>query len=282
MKSLIKYFGGKGGMYKEILSYFPEEAFLNTYIEAFGGGASILFQKKPSPVEIYNDLNQNVYSVFKTLSDSKLFSEFKRQCDLSYYSAQLRREYKKDLLKTDLPIVERAYKFFYVNRSSVNGIGGFACTVQHVRRNMSKSVSDFLSSVDGLEKVHQRLSHLIVENRDAVELLYKYDRENIFFYLDPPYHHSTRGDTRYDTDMTDKQHGDLIDCLIGMKKAKILLSGYDCIDYKKLCKNGWKQVDFEVKTQTGTRKSKTKVETLWFNYEPIERSRGGLFESTTQ
>jgi DNA adenine methylase len=64
MFSPIKYFGGKGGMYNDILPYFPNHEDYQTYIEPFGGGASLLFRKEPSSVEIYNDLEQNVYSFF--------------------------------------------------------------------------------------------------------------------------------------------------------------------------------------------------------------------------
>jgi len=265
-QSAIRYFGGKGVIYKEIIGFFPPKNSYLTYIEPFGGAASILFQKERSPIEIYNDLEQNVYSLFKVLSDKKLFREFKEKCDLSYYSAQLRKEYKEDL-KKDLSLIERAYKYFYVNRTSVNGVGGFGCSVEFIRRNMSKSVSDFLSSVDRLYDIHNRLSSVIIDNRDAIELIKKYDRKKVFFYLDPPYHQSTRTTARYAQDMSDDDQDKLIDALINIKHADVLLSGYDCKLYDSLCKNGWEKIDFNVKTQDGNRNSKTKTESLWRNYK---------------
>ena len=50
MKSLIKYFGGKGGIYNELFQFFPSQDTYDTYIEPFGGAASILFQKEPTPI----------------------------------------------------------------------------------------------------------------------------------------------------------------------------------------------------------------------------------------
>jgi len=271
MKSPIKYFGGKGGMFKEILEHFPNTDDYQIYVEPFGGSASILFQKQPSPVEIYNDLEENVYSLFKVISDKKLFEEFKNKCDLTFYSRQLREEFKRELLDENLSLVDRAYRYFYVNRSSLNGIGGFSLSVSYVRRNMSKSVSDFLSAIDRLGDIHNRLSSVIIENKDAIELIEKYDRHDAFFYLDPPYHHSTRTITRYKEDMGEEAQLKFIDVLLSIKKAKVLLSGYDCELYNKLCDNGWERVDFTVKAQSGNRTSKTKVESLWKNYNCIKK-----------
>src|SRR5210317_1231914 len=98
MNSPIKYFGGKGGVLKkEILSYFPHKSEYDTYIEPFGGGASVLFAKEPFGSEIYNDLEENVHCLFKVLQDEDLFKEFKKLCDLSVYSRQIRKEFKEEL-----------------------------------------------------------------------------------------------------------------------------------------------------------------------------------------
>jgi hypothetical protein len=44
------------------------------------------------------------------------------------------------------------------------------------------------------------------------------------------------------------------------------LSGYDCKEYERLTNNGWEKINFDVKTQDGNRKAKTKTEVLWKNY----------------
>lgn len=81
MNSVIKYFGGKNGMFNEILKYFPENGTYDTYIEPFGGSFAMGFhtpEERIAPIEIYNDLYNNVYSLFKVLSDEKLFEQFKK------------------------------------------------------------------------------------------------------------------------------------------------------------------------------------------------------------
>jgi len=265
-KNLVRYFGGKGnGLGSIIYSHFPPKSSYSIFLEVFGGGASVLLLKPPFGIEVYNDLEQNVYSLFKVISDKSLFPRFKEMCDLAVYSHQLRDEYKQDL-KKDIDIVERAYKYFYTNRSSINSVGGFSASTECIRRGMSKSVSDFLSAIDGLKELHNRLSRVIIENVDGIELIKKYDRPKVFMYLDPPYHTSTRGTTRYAVDMTEANHTSLIDVLLNLKHAKILLSGYDCKEYERLTNNGWEKINFDVKTQDGNRKAKTKTEVLWKNY----------------
>ena len=265
LKAPIRMFGGKGTMYNEILKYFPIENTYDTYCEPFGGSYSMGFKlESPPPIEIYNDLEKNVYSLYKVLSNKELFEQFKEKCDLVLYSEDIRKEFKEKLKSSDLSIIDRAFYFFYVNRTSHNGIGGFSKNT-YIRRNMSKSISDFLSSIDGLPEIHNRLSRVIICNTDGIELIDKYNQENVFIYADPPYHWSQRTSTRYKVDMDNDGHIKFLDAVIN-SKSKILISGYDCELYDVLVKNGFEKIQFNVKTVSGNFTSKLKTETLWRNY----------------
>lgn len=275
MNPPIRYFGGKNGMASKILKYFPKEGSYDTYIEPFGGSFGVaLHNPNIPPIEIYNDLDNNVYSLFKTLVDKEMFEEFQKLSDLIIYSEKVRKAFKQDLKEIPfneddkLSIVHRAFKFFYVNRTSRNGIGGFSINTC-VRRSMSKSCSDLLSTIEGLPKLHDRLSKVIVTNQDGIKLINKYSqREDTFIYADPPYHQSTRTETRYNVDMNDDEQERFIDECVNAK-CKILISGYDCEAYKRLEENGFIKIKFIVHTMSGNRKTKKdKVEYLWMNYKP--------------
>lgn len=256
MHSPIKYYGGKSYMTDIIIEQFPKE--YNIYIEGFGGGASVLFSKPQNGIEIYNDLNKNVYALFKALSDDELFAQLKERMDLTLYSAQLREEYK-ELLKTNISLEDRAYYFLCVNRMSFNGVGGFS-TTHLVRRNMSKSTSDFLSMIDKLPQIHNRLSSVIIEHRDIMELIDKYDKRNVFMYLDPPYVVSQRrSNQKYECDMTDEQHEELIARLLSCK-CKWLLSGYDNSIYQPLT-DKYGKIEFKSPNSCSDA-----IEVLWKNY----------------
>lgn len=257
MKSPIKYYSGKSYMVNIILNQFPKD--YKIYVEGFGGGASVLFAKPQTGIEIYNDLGDNVYALFKVLSDKAMFERLKERIDLTPYSSQLRSEYK-DALMSELSMEDRAYYYLYVNRSSFNGVGGFSVNTV-VRRNMSKSISDYLSMVDKLPEIHNRLSSVIVEHRDIFDLIDHYDKADVFMYLDPPYVHNTRlSTTRYEQEMTDEEHARLVARLLQCK-CKWLLSGYDTPIYQLLT-DKYGRHDY---TQPGTKVDA--VESLWRNYE---------------
>lgn len=262
----IRYFGSKGTFYNKLLQYFPSNDSYNMYIEPFGGSYTMgLTAKLPEKVcEIYNDKEKNVYSLYKVLQDDKLFQQFKTLCDIAVYNEAFRHEYRMALKNDDLDIVQRAFYFFYVNHTSHNGIGGFSIN-PIIRRGMAKSVSDMLSCIDRLPELHQRLSKVIVTNRDGIELVKRYNTENIFLYLDPPYVQSTRTSARYVEDMDDETHNRLIDACIE-SKAKILISGYDNPLYNRLTDNGFTKHQFDINTIGGDRAPKIKSETIWKNY----------------
>jgi DNA adenine methylase len=106
---VIKYFGGKGGVFvKKILSMLPKR---DIYIEPFGGSATILLSQK-SNVEIYNDIYDNVYNLMKVLQDERLFEQFCRKLELSYYCEKMRGEAKEILKAKDVDAVMKAWAYF--------------------------------------------------------------------------------------------------------------------------------------------------------------------------
>jgi DNA adenine methylase len=267
ISSPIKYFGGKGNMLKDLYSFFPKE--YNVFIEPFCGSAVVtLNQKNEKCIEIINDIDGNVYSLYKTLQDPTFFVEFKKKCDLTCYHEDLRVEAKLKL-KEDLDIIDRAYYFFVYNRMSFNGVGGFSVN-KVIRRNMSKSVSDMLSTIDGLYNMHQRLSKVIVLKQDALKVIENNNFKNTFIYCDPPYSWDTRTSTRYKNDFTPQQQEELLNLII-QSKSNILLSGYDNPLYERILvkENAWNKYDFVVNTIDGTRNHtpKKKTESLWCNYD---------------
>lgn len=263
IKAPIKYFGGKGGMLKKLLAYFPPEGSYNSFIDAFGGSGVVLLNKPRVPFELYNDLDKNVYSLFKVLHDRELFSEFKFLCDTSFYDETTSREFEQDL-RRGLPIVQRAYKFWYVNRTRRNGSlnTGFSINTS-LRRGISKSTSDFLSSIENLNYLHERLSSVVVCNTDALKLVELYDKENTLIYLDPPYVHETRTSSRYPVEITDLEHEKLVEMLNKIQHAKIVLSGYTNSIYEDL---KYEKISFPVKTVNTRNEKKLKVESVWRNF----------------
>ncbi|WP_267879309.1 DNA adenine methylase [Methylobacillus glycogenes] len=71
---VIPWLGGKRRLADKLLPLFPQH---ECYVEAFCGGAALYFLKNPSPVEVLNDINGDLVSLYRVLTHH--LEEFVRQ-----------------------------------------------------------------------------------------------------------------------------------------------------------------------------------------------------------
>jgi DNA adenine methylase len=134
--------------------------------------------KPPSPVEVYNDINGDLVNLFRVIRDPEKFKEFHRQVSLIPYSREEFNYYKNLNPQND---VERAVKTFIVFRQSVGGMGnGWGYTLKESLRNMASDVSKYLSIIDELPVIHERLFRVQIENDDFRKIIPRYDYEDAF------------------------------------------------------------------------------------------------------
>lgn len=260
-RPILSWFGGKYYMVKKLLPLIPEH---KHYVEVYGGAASLLVNKEPSPIETYNDLNNGLVALFRVIKDEQKVKEFIKNITLTLYSRQEFNDAKGwDKCADEF---EKAQKFYIRYRMSHGGAGcGFATTKNFVRNAMASQVSKYLTAIPLLWEMHKRFRTVTIENMPALKLIANYDSADTFFYLDPPYVKSTRvNKDDYDYEMSDTDHADLVDTLLTIK-GKALLSGYDNSIYKKLEDNGWKIKSWEQRKHLN--KKILREEKVWFNYE---------------
>lgn len=234
-KSPINWYGGKYYMAKDIIDIFPSH---KMYVEGFGGAGHVLFRKDRSEMEVYNDLHNGLYLIFKMLRDEN--EEFIRKLSLTSYSRKEFEESKSWMHEVNE--VEKARKFYVRTMQSVASNGGWCYAKSKSRRGMCQSVSRWLGNIEeNLSGAIERLKEVQIENLDVIELINKYDKDDTLFYLDPPYITETRNQKKsYDHEMNDTQHKELVDTLLDIK-GKVILSGYDHPIYNKLLDHGWKK-----------------------------------------
>jgi len=278
LRSPIIYYGGKGVLVYKLLNFIPEH---KIYCEVFGGGASLLFAKRPSETDIYNDIDKELFNLFQVLKDKKKFEEFKRLVDLTLY-ARAEHQYCKRNYKKEKNKVKRAWMFYIMLRQSFSGLPniGWSYCVNAARKNATVSVHRYWAGVNMLPQIHQRLLNVQIDCDDFRNVIPRYDTEKTFFYCDPPYLPQTRSSRSvYRHEMTFEEHEELIELLLKVK-GKVMLSGYKNDLYKKLEDNGWIRVDIETSCFTagrtrisgvlgeGSAKEKYKrVESIWMNYD---------------
>ena len=258
-------------MRKNLLALMPKH---KVYVEVFGGGAQLLFAKKPYGLEVYNDINGDLVNFFKVLADTELFEKFYRFVAVLPCSRELYNEYR-ETYRQEKEIWKRAAKWFLVANQAYAGKFGdsWGFVVSEVHNNMSGQVSRWLSAIKILPEIHARLQRVQIENQDFRKLIPKYDSEDTFFYLDPPYILDTRkSGEAYECEMTDDDHKELVEILLNIK-GQAILSGYENDIYKPLGNAGWQRKEFQTQLSSinprytnGKRDYATEI--VWLKLKP--------------
>jgi DNA adenine methylase len=258
-RPILRYHGGKWRIAPWIISYFPPH---RVYVELFGGGGSVLLRKGRSHEEIYNDLDSDIVNLFRVTRDQGV--ELQRKLALTPFS---REEYALSYQPTDEPVekarrtVVRAYMGRGTNAATgmINEEGkqstGFRANTDRAGKTASRVWAGYS---DALEAIIERLQGVVIENRNALEVIGQHDTPQTLFYADPPYLFSTRDDGEdYRNEMNDEDHIKLSE-LLNAAKGAVILSGYDSGLYNELYKGWTRQYRTD---QTDSHERKTEV--LW-------------------
>jgi DNA adenine methylase len=268
----MKWFGGKGDKKTSWLVSLIPDAWKrrhrrdewHTYVEPFGGMASVLLNKPPTDVEVYNDLDLRVWNLFDVLKNHG--EEFRRRLNLTLYHEL---EFNRSLAESEGEGVAAAAALYARFRQSFGGMGeSFSYTKFRSRRGMADVVSGWLSSIEeNLPLVIARLQELqYVFRQDAPFIIEKYDAKHTLFYLDPPYVPETRVAGGYEHEMTEADHRHLLD-VIRQCRGHVMLSGYSSSLYD-IALASWCRVTKQVKSNAaGGKEKKEKEEVVWMNYQ---------------
>ena len=242
---------------------------MHHYCEPFAGSGAVLLNKAPSMIETYNDLDGEVVNFFNVLRNSK--EKLVEAIGLTPFS---REEFAQACkLDPNLTPFERARRFYIRARQVRTGlaqtasIGRWANCKNTSRRGMSGVTSRWLGGITALPEIAERLLRVQIENRPAIEVIKLYDSPKTLFYCDPPYIHSTRGDSRsYSNEMNDTEHKELAKVLNSVE-GLVAISNYDCDLMKSLYpEEKWVKTTGPEKMIHSTKD--IRVENLWTNYNP--------------
>lgn len=282
MKPAFGYYGAKVRIASHIINSLPPH---NAWVEAFCGSAALTIAKKPAPIEIINDLDDQIINLFEQLRNNsdKLISAV----SLTPYA---RKEYF-NAKRTEEVInpLEKARRFLISTMMTVNGAvgdtgAGFSFSQSYSRDGREARVNRWYNLPDRLEKVVERLKSVRVENRDARELLGMFiNKPATLFYMDPPYLMERSHQYRHDID--EKFHIELLE-LSNKAKCMLLVSSYDNDLYNEMLapQDGWTKTVIDTNTADTSGRKYERKEVLWKNqqYEKAFRNKRVPIRLTTQ
>lgn len=258
-RSALRYFGGKWAIAPWIIEHMPAH---RVYVEPFGGAASVLLRKPRSKVEVYNDLDEEIVGIFRILQDPIQCQKLIRRLKRTPYA---RREFELAFKVTSDPVIraQRAIVRAYMSFHHTALFNPQKCTFADARHrkagNHPKS-HEWSTYPRHLASVCRRLSGVVIECRDALDVIRVQDTPDGLFFVDPPYVHSTRDkNAKYRHEMDDARHVDLLTLLKGCK-GRVMISGYASKLYDDLL-SGWQRLTRKHYAAAGTMVERTEV--LW-------------------
>ncbi|CAN5855461.1 DNA adenine methylase [soil metagenome] len=175
------WIGGKKRLARricQVLAGTPHDA----YAEPFVGMGGIFLRRTARPrVEVINDVSGDLTNLYRVLQrhPEALLREFRWRPAMRFEFDRL-----KGVRIQDLTDIERAARFLYLQTLAFGG------KVQHRSFGVDTTQAhnfDIGRLAPRLQRLHDRLAGVVIENLDWADFLPRYDRPGTLFYLDPPY-----------------------------------------------------------------------------------------------
>ncbi len=178
----VRYCGGKRLLAKRLCQEIDQVPH-SSYVEPFCGMGGVFFRRTSKPSsEVINDLNKDVATLFRVARrhPAALMEELRFKISSRDDFERLKR-----LVPHDLTDIERAARFFFLQRCAFGG--RLTRRAFGVQRGAGAALFQADKALRYIEKIHQRLQRVTIEALPYQEAIRRYDSETTLFYLDPPY-----------------------------------------------------------------------------------------------
>lgn len=229
------------------------------YAEVFAGAGWVFFRKAPSRAESINDINGELVTFYRCLQNH--LEEFCKQFKWLLSSRELFEDFQRQKQAGGLTDIQRAARFYYLQRHAYAGkVAGQSFGVSPD----APPPVNLLRLETELSEAHLRLARVTIENLPWAEYVEKYDGEETFFYLDPPYFGS---EDYYGKGLFPRSEFEVLAGRLASIRGRFLLSLNDTPEVRATFQG------FRIKatktTYTAAREANAMVrEVLITNYEP--------------
>lgn len=214
MKPIVKWSGGKKDEIKMFQDHIPV---YDTYIEPFVGGGSLYFHLAPKKAVIA-DVHDDLIAFYKSIKDgksSKIYEFMKENPneETNYYKVRDEMEIKDEL--------DRAKQFYYLRKTCFRGMLRY-------NKNGKFNIPYGRYKTCNCEDLNNKGYENLLKNTDIIhgsftEVFEKYNNEDNFMFLDPP----------YDSEFTDygyckfgkEEHKQLAECFKQTKNKCLMIIG---------------------------------------------------------
>jgi DNA adenine methylase len=259
MKTPISYYGGKQKLAAKIISVIPEHTL---YCEPFVGGAAVFFAKEKSEVEVLNDCNKELINFYRVVQND--FVSLEMEIRISLHSRDLHRKASVIYNHPDMfSEIKRAWAVWVLSSQSFSAQLDSSWGYDVGKNTTTKKIIN--NKERFTEEMAIRLQNCQIEAADAIYIIKSRDRENSFFYCDPPYFNSDCG--HYDGYSIQDFENLLI--TLSEIKGKFLMSSYPSPILQKYAKEkGWYMWSVEQGISINNKSGhiKRKIEVLTSNY----------------
>lgn len=253
MIRLFKYPGGKTMLLDKLIRLMDYSK--EVYVELFGGSAILLLNKPKHNIEIYNDINEDIFNLWWVFKNC--YEEFVKGIKEVIIHESLFNYYLENIPEDR---IERAIRTYYLIQLSYNSMGkAFAFKINE------KPILER----ECFELLFGRIREVEFINRDFREVLNTLqDNNSVMIYADPPYWEV--GKRFYKCYFSKKDHYDLAEMLNSQKGA--VMVSYNMFDeiYELYPRDKWFYFFEEVlyASTAGQKSNEKKIEVILTNYNP--------------
>lgn len=262
---MLRWHGGKWKLAPWLIEQFPPH---RVYVEPFGGAASVLLRKERSYAEVYNDLDREVVNLFRVLREDGTAARLVQALRLTPFA---RAEFEDSYTPTDDPVegarrfIARSFMGFGSNGHNPKRKTGFR---HNSNRSGTTPARDWTNYPDCLGLIVERLRGVVIDTRDAREVMSAHDEPHTLHYVDPPYLPETRSlKNPYDLtyagmyahEMTAEDHERLLEHLLSLK-GMVVLSGYPAPLYDDALSD-WRRIERDAHADG----ARDRTEVIWIN-----------------
>jgi DNA adenine methylase len=252
---MVQWVGGKRRLAPHILPLFPDHS---CYVEPFAGAAALFFLKEPVKVEVLNDVNGDLVTLYRVVQHH--LEEFIKHFKWALASREIYKWLQITPVET-LTDIQRAARFFYLQKL---GFGGKVHGQTFGTATTSRPALNLLRLEEQLSAVHLRLHQVFIEHLSWSTCLTRYDRPHSLFYMDPPYY----GTEGYGVDFGLEQYDEMAE-LMGTMKGKAVVSVNDIPAMRQAFKGHHiKRVTIRYSVGASGRGREPKGELIICNFKP--------------